>query len=83
MVRVCILFAEMESMKRTFAFVMLANLLATGMTAQAETLRERKDAPEAFQLTYSSKTFRTDIVVDAVVALPDAEQIHTYPQFCP
>ena len=62
-------------MKKLIA-LLLALMLP--LCASAETIREQVNAPKAYVATYYSNTGKTEIIVDAVVCMPETDHVHTY-----
>lgn len=62
-------------MKRLLAFICA---LLLPVCAGAETIREQVNAPGQYQASYYSNTGKTEILVDAVVYIPDTDHVNTY-----
>lgn len=63
-------------MKRWIVWLLV--LLLFVCPAQAQTVRESTNAPENLEVTFTSNTGKTKVIVDAKVYVPDVEQINTY-----
>lgn len=66
-------------MKRFLSLLVMVMVLLTSTTlAQAESLRERLDAPATYQTEASSPSGKTHVLVDATVDVPDVDAVPIY-----
>jgi len=66
---------EVNDMKKPIAFLLA---LMLPVCSYAESLRNQLGAPEQVQAAFYSSTGKSEVLVDAVVYVPDTERISTY-----
>ena len=64
-------------MKRLLSLVLMCCILLP-LCASAETIAQQVNAPDRYQATYYSNTGKTEILINAVVHIPNTDHVNTY-----